>query len=152
MCAGIMAARRLPQVALPVRTAILSLTQSTPARVMMPLLWMAVIFVLSHQPTLPYPDDVDAMIVSTLGHVTVYAVLAGLLWWALGAFSVPAGWRYVLPVAISALYGISDEWHQSYVPGRSPDARDVVADTVGAVLAMLVVAWLVRRGTLDPEA
>jgi VanZ family protein len=57
----------------------------------------------------------------------------------------------VLPVAIALLYGITDEWHQSYVPGRSPDVRDVVADTVGAVLAMLVVAWLVRRGTLDPE-
>lgn len=118
----------------------------------MPLLWMAVIFALSHQPTLPYPDDLDAMIVSTLGHVAVYAVLAGLLWWALGAFPVSPGWRYALPVAISAVYGISDEWHQSFVPGRSPDVRDVVADTLGAVLAMLVVAWLVRRGTLDLEA
>lgn len=133
------------------RTALLTLVQSTPARVFLPIIWMGVIFLLSHQPTLPYPEDVDAMIVSTLGHVTVYAVLAALVWWALGGTGVRGGWRVVLAVAVSALYGVTDEWHQSFVPGRTPDVRDLIADTVGAVLAMTVVTWLVRRGVLDAD-
>lgn len=125
----------------------LTLAQSTTARVLMPLLWMGVIFALSHQPTLPYPEDLDAMVVSTLGHVTVYAVLAALVWWALPG--VPGGWRSALAVAIAALYGVTDEWHQSFVPGRSPDVRDLLADTIGAVIAVLLIGWLVRRGFLD---
>ena len=131
------------------RTAILTLLQSTPARILLPIAWMGLIFTLSHQPTLPYPPDVDAMVISTLGHVTVYAVLAALVWWALGGSGVAGGWRAVLSVAVAVLYGITDEWHQSFVPGRTPDARDVVADLTGAVLAMMVVAWLARRGVLD---
>lgn len=131
------------------RTALLTLVQSTPARIVLPLAWMGLIFSLSHQPTLPYPQDVDAMIVSTLGHVTVYAVLAALVWWALAGTGVSGGWRAGLAVAVAVLYGVTDEWHQSFVPGRTPDVRDIVADTVGAVLAIAVVTWLARRGVID---
>lgn len=131
------------------RTAILTLVQSTPARILLPVAWMGLIFTLSHQPTLPYPQDLDAMVISTLGHVTVYAVLAALVWWALGGGGVSGGWRAVLAVAVAVLYGITDEWHQSFVPGRTPDGRDIVADAVGAVLAVVVVTWLVRRRVID---
>ena len=41
---------------------------------------------------------------------------------------------------IAVLYGVSDEFHQSFVPGRTPDAADVLADAVGAALA-LTAAW-----------
>jgi VanZ family protein len=133
----------------PVRTAILTLVQSTPIRIMLPVAWMGLIFALSHQPTLPYPQDLDAKIVSTLGHVTVYAVLAALVWWALGSTGVSGSWRVALAVAVAVLYGVTDEWHQSFVPGRTPDVRDIVADTTGAVLAMVVVTWLARRGVID---
>ena len=132
-----------------VRTAVLSLVQSTPARVALTIAWMGVIFALSHQPTLPYPPDLDAMIVSTLGHVTVYTVLASLVWWALGGRGMSGGWRAVVAVTVAVLYGVTDEWHQSFVPGRTPDARDIVADTFGALMAMVVVRWLVRRGVID---
>lgn len=106
---------------------------------------MAVIFLVSDQPTLPYPDDLDAKVISILGHVGVYAVLAVLIWWALGLTSLSTGWRAVVPVILCFLYGLTDEWHQSFVPGRTPDIRDIVADTTGALLAMLLVTWLERR-------
>ena len=41
-------------------------------------------------------------------------------------------------------YGISDEFHQSFVPGRTPDVLDWLADTSGALLAALLLAWLSR--------
>ena len=42
--------------------------------------------------------------------------------------------RALAAVLVCILYGISDEFHQSFVPGRTPDARDLVADGVGAAL------------------
>ena len=45
------------------------------------------------------------------------------------------------------LWGISDEYHQSFVPGRDASAADVVADVIGFVVAFaLVYAWGVRQG------
>ena len=46
---------------------------------------------------------------------------------------------------IATLYGISDEMHQSFTPGRSPDAFDVIADAVGATLGALVCVAIVAR-------
>lgn len=130
------------------RTAIITFTRSTPARLMFVLLWMGLIFTLSHQPTLPYPEDVDAVVVSTLGHLTVYAVLASLVWWALAGSGVQGWRRAVLAIGVAVLYGFTDEWHQSFVPGRTPDPRDILADTTGATIATLAVSWLARRGVI----
>jgi VanZ family protein len=107
---------------------------------------MAVIYVLSDQPRLPYPQDLDATFVSIAGHLTVYAVLAVLLWWALGVGHVTRSRRAILAVGLATLYGFFDEWHQSFVPGRTPDGWDIVTDLTGATCAILLVTWLERRG------
>ena len=44
------------------------------------------------------------------------------------------------------MYGATDEWHQSFVPGRDADVRDLVADAVGAALAVAVVGAMARWG------
>jgi VanZ family protein len=46
---------------------------------------------------------------------------------------------------LTLLWGVLDEVHQSFVPGRDASARDVVADALGAALAVLV--WAAWRGT-----
>jgi len=75
-------------------------------------------------------------------HATFYAVLALLLAWGL-ARAVP-GWsrRRVLGVTflVPLLYGVSDEFHQHFVPGRSVDPYDVLADGTGA-LAVIALLW-----------
>jgi VanZ family protein len=106
---------------------------------------MAVIYALSDQPTLPYPEDLNGKLVSIAGHLTVFAVLAVLIWWALGLGRLSGGHRAMLAIGLATLYGFVDEWHQSFVPGRTPDGLDIVTDLVGATLAMLVVTWLERR-------
>ena len=90
-------------------------------------------------------------------HFVLYFVLAAL---------VHASLRIYLPkrkdllavdtVIFSLLYGVSDEFHQSFVPGRSADAADLLADVLGAAVA--VTLWLAfnrfkrhRRGQ-DPDA
>ena len=45
------------------------------------------------------------------------------------------------------LWGISDEYHQSFVPGRDASGADVLADVIGFMIAcVLVYAWSARPG------
>jgi VanZ family protein len=69
-------------------------------------------------------------------------ILHGLAYAALGALLVPglrvAGCSprraFLLAVVIGSLYGGTDEFHQSFVPGRTADVLDWVADTLGVAL------------------
>lgn len=104
---------------------------------------MGTIFLLSHQPggtldlgRIPGFDK--------LAHMVAYGVLAGTVILA----HQPAA-REFLPlwVAIRAVlvclgYGLLDEWHQSFIPGRFVSAGDVVADVLGA--ALVAIAWYCR--------
>ncbi|HEY0152734.1 MAG TPA: VanZ family protein [Longimicrobium sp.] len=94
------------------------------------LLCMAAIFVASARPTIRLPDvdNSDKML-----HFAAYAGLGALL--AYGGAASAAG-RLPL-IAIGTLYGASDEVHQSFVPGRTPDLLDWVADTLGAIAGVL---------------
>jgi VanZ family protein len=82
-------------------------------------------------------------------HAGAYALLGALLSSALIGVVRP-GRALLLAVALASLYGVTDEWHQSFVPGRTCDALDWTADTVGALggaaLAIALVASLRRRG------
>jgi VanZ family protein len=56
-------------------------------------------------------------------------------------------------VLLSMIYGISDEWHQSFTPGRTPDPMDVAADTLGAAIGVLgVLALVYGRTVMRPGA
>jgi VanZ family protein len=81
-------------------------------------------------------------------HAALYAGLSALIVRALAG-----GWHrrptigiVVAAILIAAAYGVSDEVHQSFVPMRSVEAMDVVADTVGAaVAAFALYAWDIIR-------
>jgi VanZ family protein len=99
---------------------------------------MAVIFVLSSIPRFPEPPA-PLWFVSDKGvHVLLYAGLAALIVRALSggwlrAFAVNTA---CVAVAIAIGYGITDEIHQHFVPQRTMDGADVIADAVGSVLAV----------------
>ena len=93
-------------------------------------LWAAVLFLLSALSDvpggswLPFGDKV--------AHLSLYAVLGGALAWGRGRSgrAIP----HLLLLALGALYGVTDEVHQGYVPGRIPDPWDWVADVAGLVI------------------
>jgi VanZ family protein len=73
------------------------------------------------------------------GHLIEYFILGLLLFRALRADR--SGWTWswaVAAIAIAALYAASDEWHQSFVPSRTPSVWDVLIDTAGASLAQVL--------------
>lgn len=114
---------------------------SSGLRAIAPLALMATIFYLSAQesvgPDLPASTRV-------VGHFCEYALLAGLWAWALA----PALGRkaFAGAAAISLLYAISDEFHQSFVAGRDADALDVLVDAIGIAAGVAAARALLGRG------
>ena len=101
---------------------------------------MALIFVLSAQPSLPRaPDDLLDTLGKKAAHFAEYLVLGALLSHALA--SRGAGWRHrLLAFVIAVAYAVSDEAHQAFVPGRMPSAWDVGIDAIGAASGVALVA------------
>jgi len=99
---------------------------------------MAVIFYESSLTDAPIPGGISDKIAHALG----YALLGGLVARAVaGGFPLRIDHRSaMLSIAITVLYGASDEWHQRFVPGRTADLRDLFADALGAAAAVSL-AW-----------
>ena len=101
-----------------------------------PLALMALIFWLSAQPDLDTGLGVWDLILRKLGHALVFGALAVLWSWALHPVV-----RRPIPIAavIAALYAVTDEYHQSFVEGRSGKVSDVAFDLAGIVIASLLL-------------
>lgn len=129
-------------------------------RWLLPVIWMVVIFAFSAQPSSESAQlsgwasqiiikAADALHISTAGvnlhylvrktaHFTVFAVL-GLLWYfAIYRDRCPLFRTGFLAFIISAAYAASDEFHQFFVAGRSSQVTDVMIDSSGVLLAVLL--------------
>ena len=110
--------------------------------------YMAAIFFMSSGPGVPISS---AHNLDKLLHAGAYGVLSGLLAWAMTRGLLRSATAPVLVAAwlISTAYGASDEWHQSFVPGRVADVADLLADSLGALAAAGAVgAWgIIARGS-----
>lgn len=116
------------------------------------LLWQALIWLLSSRPWptagglvarlwLLLPQGLRELLPADKAvHATFYAILA-LLW----VWGLPLRQRVGAAWLLATAWGALDEFHQSYVPGRTADLWDLLADAVGAALAVGLWAWLPRR-------
>jgi VanZ family protein len=106
------------------------------------LAWAGLIFFLSSIPDLHSGLEFD-FYYRKAAHMMEYGLLAALLWRALsGSRPFAAAALFALTLGLSVAYAASDEWHQSFVPGRGPSAKDVGIDGLGALAACL---FLKRR-------
>lgn len=108
--------------------------------------WAATIAYLSNQPPSDSPP-LWFLAHDKLNHAVAFGLLA-----ALAVFAFRRGHRWALPRAAGggvlaiALYGLIDEVHQAFTPGRIADPLDWLADVVGALaVAALVLLWHRRR-------
>jgi VanZ family protein len=103
------------------------------------LLVMGIIFWFSSQPSVQLPqfDWADRLIKKT-GHVLGYAMLAAGYWYALGTQAKHRWHAWLLALA----YAVTDEFHQSFVPGRNSSFWDVlIFDNLGTLMGL----WLASR-------
>ncbi|MBZ5200625.1 VanZ family protein [Planomicrobium chinense] len=132
------------------------------------LLWMGLIFSLSHQPAsesgemssgiteivmetveqvLPVAEaDFDQFehIVRKNAHFFIYLILGVLVIHALRESGVQSFRRICLAVGICVLYAMSDEFHQLFIAGRSGEVRDVMIDSSGAFVG-IIFYWLTGK-------
>lgn len=104
------------------------------------VLWATLIFFLSNQETLPsFTVSVLDYLFKKSAHMFVYAVLYFLIFRAYQESSPELFKKnkYIIPLLICFLYSISDEIHQSFVPGRYATLRDMGYDMLGASAVLL---------------
>ena len=110
---------------------------------------MAALFYVQSLSTLPSPPG---NLTDKHEHFFFYGILAGLALRALAN----GRWRGIKAptvagaILISSLYGVSDEFHQRFVPGRTYEVLDMAADAIGSVAAVsLLSAWSIIRRRSD---
>ena len=126
------------------------------------LLLMGVIFYFSAQPgeasdetsmglfALLFGQGMDVALlwnalVRKAAHMIEFGALAVPVWFFFGTFRLPRRARLWLPVGFCALYAVSDELHQLFVPDRSCEAADVLVDALGSLAAVAVLHLLTNR-------
>ena len=129
------------------------------------------IFWFSNQPGLGKPNLVEAWLMSLfdgypwyvhvrsgvaaldaatswLAHFVEYALLSLTCLWAFTGQWPRLARPLLLAIVYAALFALCDEFHQSFVPGRHSDVRDVLTDWAGAAIAV-VAATLYQRSRFE---
>lgn len=108
-----------------------------------PLIWMGVIFYVSSRPRISITENsLYAFLIFKTLHLIEYALLYFLLFRALYSLkgkNFTLGHKFLLAFIVSALYGLSDEIHQAFVPTREGRLRDVFIDSGGALLMYIYI-------------
>lgn len=132
-------------------------------------IWMFLIFYLSHQPATvsselssemtdkilliidmlaPFLDSTGIDLHSFIrkaAHFIAYFVLGCLV---LNAFMQYdwSRWKSIgLTFGMSVAFAISDEFHQVFIPGRSGEVRDVLIDSLGAIVGISFLLFVIKR-------
>jgi VanZ family protein len=102
------------------------------------IIWSGVIFALSSLPSTPAPETLWNFLLKKGAHVAEYAILYWLTWRAMNHERRTTN-QYVGPLLFTIFYAITDEIHQSFVPGRHARWYDIGFDTFGALLALQIL-------------
>ncbi len=133
------------------------------------ILWMALIFFFSHQPatesselssgiTRRITDIIEGTapnininqeslshIIRKCAHFGIYLVLGFLVTYALNHNNISRQKIILLAFLICLLYAISDEIHQLYIPGRSGQVSDVLLDSAGGLVGIVLMSVIGRK-------
>lgn len=110
------------------------------------ILWMCVIFMFSAHPTgsasqVHWQD----FVVKKMAHITEYAILTVLLFRAFRSTGMQKRQAAKYALVLAVIYAATDEFHQSFTPGREPTIRDVIIDTIGATLSVILLWKLLPK-------
>ena len=128
---------------------------------LLPLLWMAVIFILSQQPA-SVSSGQSGVFVEQLHYIApsinqqllTFLVRKGahiFAYFVLGILTFNALWRVdlskfkfnrpaMLSIIVCALYAASDEFHQLFINGRSGEIRDIIIDSCAATVGVFIIS------------
>ena len=107
------------------------------------ILYCSFIYWLSSKESIPMP--MLFLHQDKVHHFGAYFIMGILAWRCLRMYLSKPIVISLCSILFCSLYGLSDEWHQSFVAGRSADVFDWVADTVGATVALLLIQFVAAR-------
>jgi VanZ family protein len=103
------------------------------------ILIMLLIYIASAIPSSQLPDygkwDV---VVKKGGHIFGYALLSVALLHALSKGRRISRFHLIAAALLTLLYSLTDEWHQSFTPGRNASVWDVGIDTAGGIIGLVL--------------
>ncbi len=113
-----------------------------------PFLWAALIFLFSSLQTIKTSEIYwQDFILKKTAHILEYGVFATLLYRALKGSGIERKKAAIYSIVLAVIYGISDEFHQIFTPGREPKVRDVVFDTIGASLSSYIILKVLPKSS-----
>lgn len=118
-----------------------------------PVLWVVIIYFLSAIPSsqlrFKFPPGTDKVV-----HAVIYFVLCWLArraFYHQNSFPMLRNSSFMGAFIFSVVYGLLDEYHQKFVPGRDADFYDLLANAGGALLYVAIASMLHRPGGVDRE-
>lgn len=110
------------------------------------VLWCGLIFFLSHQPDLKsdLPETWDFFL-RKLAHMAEFGVLAFLAFRGIKGHGTRIVHGLVFALVFSLFYALSDEYHQTFIQGRSGSLIDVGIDSVGIIIAILTIWYFCAK-------
>ncbi len=109
--------------------------------------WALTIFIQSSFPAIELPK-VEIISFDKVVHMGVFGVLAGLCYISLlniHSRNILTNNIYLSAGILSIIYGATDEIHQYFVPNRSSEVQDWLADVVGIIIALLVIRYFLSK-------
>jgi VanZ family protein len=88
-----------------------------------------------------------------LGHLTEYAIFAALLWRALRRgthLQAKMSILFLLAWLAAAIFAVTDEFHQSFVPSRTASPIDMMIDICGAMIGLIICMVFAAQGRSGP--
>ena len=83
-------------------------------------------------------------VIRKIAHFSLYALIGFLLMALFSTYNINEKNKIISTIIIGAIYAISDEFHQSFIPGRSGQVSDVFLDTLGVTVGGLFIILIIK--------
>ena len=82
-------------------------------------------------------------IIRKMAHFSIYTLVGILIMTFISTYKLCLWKKFGISILVGLIYAISDEYHQSFVPGRSAEIRDVLIDTTGVMFGIIIVLVII---------
>lgn len=83
-------------------------------------------------------------VIRKIAHFSIYALVGFLLMALFSTYNINEKNKIISTIIIGAIYAISDEFHQSFIPGRSGQVSDIFLDTLGVTVGGLFILLIIK--------
>lgn len=82
-------------------------------------------------------------IIRKLAHFSIYTLVGIFIMSFISTYRIHLKYKFLISILVGLIYAISDEYHQSFTPGRTPSIIDVGIDTSGVILGIIIVLIII---------